>query len=195
LIDELTVAIIGGGKSKRFGEHKSFAIFNRKRLVDYAMELANSISEKVIMISPNHIDYSGIDIRVYEDVYKNCGPIGGLYTALHYAKTTWVLTIPVDMPLLIKPIYDILWERKKENAPIIAYNGNDLEPLVAIWPVSALTKIKEFIEINKYSLRNPISALDSVIVNVPKVIPQYRSDFFHNINYKKDMLLERPSAE
>jgi len=188
-LNELTVAVIAGGKSSRFGEAKSFARLNNQRLIDHALDLAKSLSDEIIIISGNNLDYRDLGIPVVCDIIENCGPIGGLYTALTHCKSNWILTVPVDMPFMVSPVYQVLWQNKIEGRPVVAETEDGLEPLVAIWPGSAIQTVKEFINKKKYSLRTSLAALDAVKVYLPNAFSLYRREFFHNINYKSDMLL------
>ncbi len=186
---EVTVAIIAGGKSIRFGQPKSFAQVKNRRLIDHAVELAKNLSPKVLIVSGNNLDYKDLTIPIVSDIIENCGPIGGLFTALTHCKSKWILTIPVDMPFLVSPIYQILWQNREENRPVAALTEDGLEPIVALWPRSAINSVKGFIERKKFSLRGPLFELDAVEVYMPEAFSMYRPEFFHNINYKSDLHL------
>lgn len=62
---KLTVAIIAGGKSNRFGSPKAQALFNKKPLIDYAVKLAKSISEQVIIVNGNNLSFYESGIKAY----------------------------------------------------------------------------------------------------------------------------------
>lgn len=187
ILNDLTVAIIAGGKSSRFGEPKSWATFNGKSMIDYAISLSMQLSDKVIIINGKTLDYSPLGILTIEDEILNCGPIGGLYTALKNATTEKILIMPVDMPFLNKTIYLELLKHQNGNKPVISSSHNGLEPLVSVWSKNNLSVIGEFIQKNQFSLRKPIKALNSIVVNLPGKMENYPAQCFVNINYKEDL--------
>ncbi len=185
--DDPTVAIIAGGKSRRFGEPKPWASLNGKRLIEYAIDLSTQLSDKVFIINGKTLDYSHLGITTIEDEIKDCGPIGGLYTALKYAKTENIIIMPVDMPYLNAHVYKELLKHLDKTRPVIACSGTGMEPLVSIWHKENILVIKSIINKNQFSLRTPIKALNAIVVDLPKEMTNYSEDYFININYKDDL--------
>ena len=185
--NKITAAIIAGGKATRFGGPKIWAEFRGKRLIDHAVDLARDIAAQVFIVNGKDVDYSHLNIETVADIVTNCGPIGGLHTALHYAAAPFVAALPADMPLLTKEVYQYLLQYLEDERPVIALSGSGEEPLVSIWPKTALSVFNELIEAGKFSLRIPIKKLNAVLVNLPDVLPGYTDDIFLNINYKKDL--------
>jgi len=187
ITNNLSVAIIAGGKSNRFGEPKSWAKFRGKRLIEYAIDLGRQLSDEVFIINGKSLDYSHLGIATIEDIIVDCGPIGGLYSALCHTSAEFVATMPVDMPLLPPEIYEVLFSKIIADRPVVARSGSGLEPLVAIWPQNALSVVEEFIQQKKYSLRNPLQKLQAIEVNIPAEMERFKEEYFLNINYKEDL--------
>jgi len=185
--NDLTVAIIAGGKSSRFGEPKSWAMFNGKRLIEYAIDLSSQLADQVFIVNGKSLNYSHLGISTIEDEITDCGPIGGLYTALLKASTEQVIIMPVDMPYLNKLFYNELLKHSDKNRPVIACSHSGMEPLVSVWCKENLSVIKSFIDKNQYSLRGPIKALDGIFVDLPNEMGNYPEECFININYKEDL--------
>ena len=183
----LTAAIIGGGKSRRFGEPKALARFKGKRLIDYAVELALQISPRVFLVNGRTVAFEDIGIPVICDIIPDIGPIGGLYTALSHSKTPFVAALPVDTPLLTVDVYSILYRFLDNDRPVVALSDKGLEPLISIWPVSVLSQIQRQISSKNYSLRDVFQLKDAVVVDLTKEMDHYDPNLFLNINYKKDL--------
>jgi len=188
IIKNLTAAIIAGGKSRRFGEPKALAFYKSKRLIDYALNLAQQISPKVFLVNGRSVAFEDIDIPVINDIIPDIGPIGGLYTALSNSTTPFIAALPVDTPLLTMEAYQLLSKFMEKNRPVIAKSEKGLEPLISIWPVVILPLIESQIQQGNYSLRAIFREKEAVIVDFPKVMKDYNPHLFLNINYKKDLL-------
>ncbi len=193
MLANVTSALIAGGKSKRFGSPKELAGYDGRRLIDYAIDIAQSISENTIIIS-NTIDISAYPkIPVYDDLIADCGPLGGIYTALHYSKDKYVAVLPVDMPLLNLKIYRTLYPSLNDEKPVVACSHKGIEPLVSIWPIATLFKLKIQIDKKDFRLYHLLKELNAAEINFAS-LPDYKHHWFENINYKKDIkLLENES--
>lgn len=183
----ITVAIIAGGKSSRFGEPKSWAMFRGKRLVEYAVDLGRQLSDDVLIVNGKTLDYSHLGIKTFEDEVAGCGPIGGLYTALLKSNAQKLLVLPVDMPYLNEQVYRALLRHEEGSRPVIACSEKGMEPLVSVWHKQNLALIKHHIDIERYSLRGPIKELDAVFVDLPGHTGNLSQNWFVNINYKEDL--------
>jgi len=187
IFNDLTVAIIAGGKSSRFGEPKSWAKFRGKRLIEYAVNLGTQLADKVFIVNGKTLDYSHLGVTTIEDEITDCGPIGGLFTALLKASTDKVIIMPVDMPYLNELIYRELLKLSDNVRPVIARSHSGIEPLVSVWYKDNLPVIMNCINKNQFSLHGPIRALDAVFVDLPKKMNNYQDEYFININYKEDL--------
>ena len=186
MLAHVTAALIAGGQSKRFGSPKQFAGYGDRRLIDYALDIVQSISRDAIIISNDNNHFSDAQLPVYSDLVKNCGPLGGIYTALYYAREKWVAVLPVDMPLLNLKIYRMLYPSCNADKPVVACSHKGLEPLVSIWPVSVLPYLKLQIEEQDFRLYYLLKKLQAIEINFAS-LPDYEHHWFENINYKKDI--------
>ena len=125
--EKITVAILAGGISSRFGSSKLEAIFKGKRLINGALEIAGSISSNVIIIS-NQVDLK-VDpaCPVFPDIIIDKGPLAGIHAALTHASTEHVAIMPVDIPFLGKPIYDYLVTQYNGIVPVVVKSQKGLD--------------------------------------------------------------------
>ena len=189
MLANVTSALIAGGKSKRFGSPKEVAQYGGKRLIDYAISTAQSISRDTIIIGPEEGSaFMHTNIPVYKDLIADCGPLGGIYTALYYAKEKYVAVLPVDMPLLNLKIYRALYPSLNDYKPVVACSHKGIEPLVSIWPAGTLPELKVQIDKKDFRLYYLLKKLHAIEINFAK-LPDYEHDWFENINYKKDINL------
>ncbi len=185
---DLTAAIIAGGKSRRFGAPKALAQIGSKRLIDYAVETAQAISTRVILNAPHTPGGEQIsDLAIIPDIIPHCGPLGGIYSVLKHAETPWVAVLPCDMPLLSPAVYQFLWEHRGKKPVIAAVSHIGVEPLVAIWQKSLAPVLETYLNRNELALHTILKKLDAALLPLPDMMPDYRQEFFLNVNFREDL--------
>ncbi|PJB11766.1 MAG: hypothetical protein CO119_10220 [Flavobacteriales bacterium CG_4_9_14_3_um_filter_40_17] len=78
-IPHTTGYILAVGKSTRMGEDKGLKAFNGKVLVASVIEELQKAVNKVVIVSSNP-SYEQFGLEVVEDLVKNIGPAGDIYT-------------------------------------------------------------------------------------------------------------------
>ncbi|MGD9900338.1 MAG: molybdenum cofactor guanylyltransferase [Calditrichaceae bacterium] len=187
-INAISAAIIAGGKSARFGIPKVTAVYQNKRLIDWAVLLAENITSHIVIVSgPEEIKYFD-HIRSVRDKVIDRGPIGGIYTALEFFPDEWVAVLPCDMPRLSAKVYHYMMKFRSDNQPVVAKSAKGLEPLVSLWPGNALSTVEKSILEGNYSLHKLLSRLNAVQVDIPEEMPDYKPEYFYNINTQDDLM-------
>ncbi len=185
--DELTAAIIAGGKSRRFGAPKALVRLGNESLLDHALRLAGQISSRALLNYGEINIYEDKNVPLVGDVLPGCGPLGGIYSVLQAAQTPWVAVLPCDLPLLPAQVYRILFERRQKNRPVSACSERGLEPLVSIWPKTLAGALEARLRKGDFALQTVIRELRGVEISMPQELPGYRAEFFLNVNRKEDL--------
>ncbi len=185
LLNDCTIAIIAGGKSKRFGSPKYRAKIGNLRLIDMALSVARQLSPNVMIISGLEAIKQEFDLPVYSDEFPDCGPLAGIHSALLHASTEWVAVLPVDMPLLKADFYIRLQEQRKANMPVVAKTDKGLEPMISLWPRSVIPTIERALQNRQFKIHFVLNELSAVHVAFP---PKDRIHFF-NVNFESDLNL------
>ena len=180
-------AIIAGGKSSRFGYSKADAKYQNSSLIKTAVKIAQKISTNILIAAQNKNQFPELKLPVYPDVVPDCGPIGGIYTALHFSKTEFVATLPCDLPLFQPEIMEILFQHKTPDRPVVARSHLGCEPVVTIWPAILQPDIKQMIDKKEYSLVKNLRRLGAIEVEIHKLMPDYDKKWFFNVNYYEDL--------
>jgi len=187
ILNDCTVAIIAGGRSKRFGSPKFKAKIGNKRLIELVLDLAYRISTECMIISGLEEIREQFNLPVFDDVFPQCGPLAGIHSALVHAKTEWIAILPVDMPLLKESIYLKLWTNRRDNVPVAARTDRGLEPMVSLWHQSAIPTIQNALENRKFKIHQMLETLHAVFV----LFPLEENIHFFNVNYPNDLQLIR----
>ncbi len=180
--------MIAGGKSRRFGRNKVHVRWNGENtLLETAVQLAEQIAADFFIVAGYNDHSKQVQAPVYPDLVDNCGPLGGIYTALFYARFKWVAVLPVDMPLMDTSVYRFLYDKRSVNRPVIACSEFGLEPMVSWWPKSASDVLRKQIENGRYSIRDSMKRLNASMIDLASQFSGYKKDYFLNINNEEDL--------
>ena len=174
-----TAYILIGGESKRFGSLKWQTTINGQTILDRTWDACDGIGNRYVIgkKKPDSISYPFI-----KDELEINAPINGLYTALKYCKTDWILLLSCDLPLIDSRVFNMLWDSKSENCDIVIPVSNDkIQVTCGFYQKRIFTKLESEIQNGNYSLFKLVEKLNPYYINFGN------NQSFLNMNTKKDM--------
>jgi molybdopterin-guanine dinucleotide biosynthesis protein A len=137
---DITVAILAGGSSKRFGSDKALAEFQGRPLISHMIDIARKISSIVIvaasdddqekMLKP-HV--GNVKIVVDPEGEPKCALTGAI-TAFEHAETSHVILLPVDTPLAEPDLLKMLIRLSPGHGAIVpSWPSGYIEPLHSVY--------------------------------------------------------------
>ncbi|AZV57080.1 molybdenum cofactor guanylyltransferase [Clostridium sp. AWRP] len=188
--EKYTAVILCGGKSKRMGFDKSKIKIGEKFLVEITAEKLENIFDEVVFVAENKYKFGNIKYTVLEDLKKEYGPAGGIFTGLNYSSSPYTFFIACDMPFVnleyIK--YMMNFTKEKNFHVIMAHNGKDIEPLYSFYSKDLVPYFKRGIDAGRLSIRKIIEGTN--IKYIPETIKEKYDNslgMFTNLNYKSDL--------
>lgn len=169
---ESTAVILCGGISSRMGMPKHRLFLDRiiSQLRGFGV-IALSVRDET--------QICGYDLQTWPDIVKDCGPLGGIFTALMMSETQYVFTTPCDVPDVASDFVDGLFSQLRENdlcvVPVI---DGDIQPLTGIYSVSCAGMIRESLRAGNFSVKKFLSRIDAHYVD----IDERGREFLRNIN-------------
>ncbi len=122
---KLTVLVLAGGKSKRFGADKARHVVEGRAMIERVVEVvAPMAAALLISVGQEGVDYGVPGSRQVVDRVEDAGPLAGLHAGLAEARTPWLLAVACDMPFLTPAVVQAL----------LAARGPDVEAVVARTP-------------------------------------------------------------
>ena len=105
-----------------------------------------------------------------EDIYKEIGPLGGIYSSLLNCKEEYLFITACDMPFITKNSIEVLCNKVDKNTDGVVFydKNNKLYPLGAIYSKNVLPIIEEMIEKKYYKLSYLIEKSNFVKINIEK---------------------------
>ncbi len=161
---DLTVAVLAGGRSRRFGTDKRQAELDGKALMDRAVGLAREVAPTVLLsVGPGEGPQFNDLATVIEDDRADGGPLVGLAAVLSVVTTPWCAILPVDTPCLTPDVLRVLAALATPGGAV-ASDARGLHPLVAVFPVSAWQVARDALDRGERSIRAFLAGLDVRII-------------------------------
>jgi molybdenum cofactor guanylyltransferase len=147
--------VLAGGKSVRMGADKAALTLEGRTLLEHALGIVGQVAGEVAILGPKQL-YGGYGVRVIEDIYPGCGPLGGIHAALkHVAETAYsakrgsgapssqapfALIIAVDTPFLEPKFLAHLAQRARESGAVVTTPeiAGHTQPLCAVYSLDFL---------------------------------------------------------
>jgi len=139
-IDNLTVGILAGGDSSRFGRYKATADYRGKPLVAHMIEIGKKVSSDVMIVVSNPSQKEMIQ-QLNPDINVVIDPGGGsrstfseAVTAFEHASSDYTLLLPVDSPKAKTDLLITLAQMKEGHGAVVpSWPNGFVEPLHSVY--------------------------------------------------------------
>ena len=143
----LRAVVFAGGASRRMGTDKALiTTADGSTWLERQVRLLRSLGLEVCVMSA-HANHrrclSGwLGVTVHAEPWSPAGPLRALSCLLNADETQALLTSPVDMPALQIDALQALSDawRRNESRALVADDGQRLQPLLGIYPCSAINR-------------------------------------------------------
>ena len=171
---QIAIAILAGGRSRRMGRDKAALPWDGGTLLERLarVALATHCPTRVIgRARPD--DWMLPSVTFHPDRHPEMGPLGGVLTALEAGEEP-ILAVACDMPRLdaraLGWLLKIARDLPCESTGVAARNGDQTEPLFAVYGQSLREIAAARIAAGRLSLGGMIADAALTIVDVPEEI-------------------------
>lgn len=183
-LENLSVAILMGGKSQRMGKDKGLLDFNGKKMVQHVIDVGATLSDNIFLIG-NQQGYEAFELMVYQDIPIGEGPLKGILTALYHSKNERVLILACDMPNFSESAVHYLLEHDSTGKTLIPKVNNEIHPFGGIYQKSAYPVFLDRLEKHEYKIMDAVAMVPWHAVDLDN--SGIHEDCFANINTKEDL--------
>lgn len=190
---DVSAFILAGGKSTRMSTDKAFIDFEGRTLLARVLELGRIVASSVWIVGSK--EKFAAFAPVVEDVFRDCGPLGGIHAALQASRTDLNLMLAVDTPFVSAAFLQYLVSQARmarDAAVIVPRAGGRRQPLCAIYR-------REFAGVAESALRAGQNRIDRLFDQVQtRVIEQeelegagFSPSIFRNLNTPEQLEAEK----
>ena len=173
---DIGALILMGGKNSRMnGNVKGLLKIKNSTFLEKIQETLNDFSSIYLSINDKFSkeqkqNFENMGFKIIEDIYKEIGPLGGIYSSLLNCKEEYLFIIACDMPFITKNSIEVLCNKVDKNTDGVVFydKNNKLYPLGAIYSKNVLPIIEEMIEKKYYKLSYLIEKSNFVKINIEK---------------------------
>ena len=173
---DIGALILMGGKNSRMnGNVKGLLKIKNSTFLEKIQETLNDFSSIFLSINDKFSkeqkqNFDNMGFKIIEDIYKEIGPLGGIYSSLLNCKEEYLFITACDMPFITKNSIEVLCNKVDKNTDGVVFydKNNKLYPLGAIYSKNVLPIIEEMIEKKYYKLSYLIEKSNFVKINLEK---------------------------
>jgi molybdenum cofactor guanylyltransferase len=193
-VTDRAVFILAGGRSTRMGADKAFVTLDGRTLLSRMLDLARSVTPDVSIVGPRekYVPFA----PVVEDIFPNCGPLGGIHSALRTSVRDLNLILAVDVPFVSLALFEYLLGRAR-NVPAatvtVVRSQQGWQPLCAIYR-------RPFADLAEKALRAGQYRIDAlfedthteIITSLDLETAGFAERMFRNLNTREDLAAAGP---
>jgi molybdopterin-guanine dinucleotide biosynthesis protein A len=195
-IEGISAIVLAGGRNTRMeGRDKCSLALRGRPLLVQVVELLRNLFAEVIVVTNRPAGYPGIpaEVRVVEDRYQGCGPLGGLQAGLEAVGEAAAFCAACDMPYLDAPLirrqvalYRRLQAEHPPAAVLLPRSGSLIEPLHGVYSRELEPTIRSLLEDGRgYSIRRLFARVRTCYLELPETAATRRH--FFNLNSPEDV--------
>ena len=186
-------AILAGGTASRFdGSPKGLELIGGDRILDRLIQpLRAATGNLPVMIAnaPDAADWHS-DLEVVGDAIRDCGSLGGLYTALTISEGP-VLVVAWDMPFVPREIFEDLIKGFENHDACVPESGGPnlgLEPLCAVYGPNCIDPVRKQLVDEDFRMSGFFNSVDMAKLPLEQVAKHGDPDtIFFNVNTPDDL--------
>ncbi len=179
--------MLAGGESSRMGRDKALLPWQGQTLVGHiAASVLEAAGTVTLIGSPER--YGALGLPVVADLTPDCGPLGGLLTALTVSPAEWSLVVACDMPSLSAVFLETLCRAAEQldgGCLIPCPPSGRLEPLCAVYHRGCLPVVRQLVQEKRLKMTEALTSLQVVSQ------PVAEAAWFENLNTHEDWLKHR----
>jgi molybdopterin-guanine dinucleotide biosynthesis protein A len=187
MLSDLAAFILAGGKSTRMGADKAFVVLEGRTLLARALDATRAVTADARIVG-DAAKFAAF-APVVEDVFRECGPLGGIHAALRASPAELNLMLAVDVPFVSAGLLEFLIARARVSAAVVTVaRVGGWQPLCAVYR-------REFAEAAEIALRQGRYKIDALFEVVPTLAISeedvlaagFSAREFRNLNTREDV--------
>lgn len=165
---EIDALILAGGKSSRMGgNHKGNLLFGEETFIQHIVREMAHVSDQIWISYGNEVHAEYENCKIVQDIYKDCGPMGGIHAGLNKAENEKVIIVACDMPFMRAEFFErLLCEMEDVTDVIIPVVEGRIHPLAAVYKKRILPVVEAQIQSGNYRLRHILDQVNTKYVDV-----------------------------
>jgi molybdopterin-guanine dinucleotide biosynthesis protein A len=186
----ITGAILAGGLSRRLGQDKPSLLLGGQPLALWVAQALAPWVEACWLVTNQPQAHLSLGLPLVTDLRPWQGPLGGLETALFYARSPLVLAAAADAPFPAPSLLAALTSRAAQGVKtaLVCHTSRGLQPFPGIYAVRLLPRLSAFLHEGGRRVQRFLEEYRPLALpqeQVERLDPEGRS--FMNLNTPEDL--------
>jgi molybdopterin-guanine dinucleotide biosynthesis protein A len=182
----ITGVILAGGKSSRMGTDKALLKLDGRPFVAHVASALQAVFDQVFLVANDASTYGFLKLETFGDVYRDCGPLGGIHSALVHADGGDVFVSACDTPFITRDLVKYIVEFQSGASAKIPSLNQQLHPLCGLYTQNCLPMIAKRLESRRLRVLDFIEEVQATVIPISPELPFYKEDLFSNLNTPED---------
>nr|WP_320049799.1 molybdenum cofactor guanylyltransferase [uncultured Desulfuromonas sp.] len=184
---DVTAVILAGGKSRRMGREKLFLDIGGQPLFERVLKPLQMLFDEILVIANNPQPFEHYTLPVFSDIYPGSA-LGGLYTGLAKASTSWTFICAADMPFVNVSLIRYLLTQTENCDIVVPVSDQGMEPLCACYSKRCLPVMEQALQKGQYKIIDAWENLRICEIAVAQLqhLPAIETAFV-NLNREEDV--------
>lgn len=183
----MTGVILAGGKSSRMGEDKALITINGKTFIERVASEMKLVFERVILIARTKPSYNFLGLQSFDDIYSDCGPLGGIHSGLVHAGAKAIFVTACDTPFITNDLIRYVALFPSHSLAKIPYLDGHNHPLCGVYDQGCLEQIIDHVQDRRLKVIDLLAEIGAAFVPVGIDLPWYTPNLLVNINNKREL--------
>lgn len=190
---DVTAFVLTGGRSARMGRDKALLrLQDGETFLEHAIATCGAVAGQVGIVGPRsrYGPYAWAG-EIVEDIYPDCGPLGGIHAALSITKTDWNLCLAVDLPAVNAVLLRWLLEQARSAGKLISVPnmGGRQQPLCAVYRRAFREVAEKALKANRNKVNGSFPPEEThVIAETDIVAAGFDPNMFANVNTPEEFV-------
>ena len=170
------------------GTDKAFIRLDGLTLLARALAVARLVTADVRIVGD--ATKFGAFAPVVEDVFRECGPLGGIHAGLRASATELNLMLAVDLPFVSRALMEYLITRARSSDAIVtvARAGGGWQPLCAIYRREFVDVAEKALRLGRYKIDTLFDMQRTQVIGEDELNGRgFSGDIFRNLNTPEEL--------
>jgi molybdopterin-guanine dinucleotide biosynthesis protein A len=168
------------------GTDKALMKLDGRPFVWHVATTLQKVFDRVILVANDLAAYDFLGLETVGDIYQDCGPLGGIHSALVRAGSADIFVSACDTPFVTRELVRYIVGFDSDAPARIPSFKQQLHPLCGLYTQNCLPAIVERLESRRLRVLDFIESIHAEVIPISPDLPFYREDLFTNFNTPED---------
>lgn len=170
------------------GRDKAFVKFKGEPLIEILVKKLRKIFSEIIIVTNQPAKYRYLNLPLTQDLIKNKGSLGGIYSGLLVSENFYNFVTACDMPFVNLELIRYMIKKKDSYDVVIPKIGSKYEPLFCIYSKKCLRPIREQFDKGDLTIRHFFEQIKSREIKGSEIKEFGKpEELFFNLNCPEDL--------